>query len=349
MSVFSSAGYDNHEHVAFHRDAQTGLSAIIAIHSTALGPALGGCRMWDYVNDAAALTDVLRLSRGMSYKNALADLPWGGGKSVILGNAKSGKTPAMMRAMGRFVDSLGGRYIVAEDVGTTPEDMAEIATQTKHVRGVKGIGHDPSPGTAYGVFKGIEASARHRLGATDLKGIRVAVQGLGHVGYDLARQLRAAGAILTVADIDGAAVARAESELGARAVGLDAIYDADVDIYAPCALGATVNDETVDRLKASVVAGSANNQLAEDQHGNRLAERGILYAPDYVINAGGVIHIYHEGPEYDRETAFAHIARIGVTLTDIYRRSESEGVATHVAADRLALDRLCPQAKAAAE
>ena len=347
MSVFSSESFDDHEHVAFGCDAETGLRAIIAVHSTVLGPALGGCRMWAYASDAEALTDVLRLSRGMSFKNALADLPWGGGKSVLIGNAKTDKTPAMMRAMGRFVDSLGGRYITAEDVGTSPDDMFEMAKETKHVRGVKGVGFDPSPGTAYGVFKGIEASVRERLGATDLKGIRVAVQGLGHVGYDVARQLHAAGAELTVTDIDSAAVQKAEAELNATAVGLDAIYDADVDVYTPCALGATINDATVDRIRASVVAGAANNQLAKDRHGDRLAERGILYAPDYVINAGGVIHIYHEGPNFDRKAAFDHIGGIANTLTRIFARAKRDGVATHVAADRQAQDRLRPVAHAA--
>lgn len=347
MSVFSSGSFDNHEHVAFCSDAETGLRAIIAVHSTVLGPALGGCRMWAYATDEEALTDVLRLSRGMSFKNALADLPWGGGKSVIIGNARTDKSPAMMRAMGRFVESLGGRYITAEDVGTSPDDMFEIAKETKHVRGVKGVGFDPSPGTAYGVFKGIEASVRERLNATDLKGIRVAVQGLGHVGYDVARQLHEAGAELTVTDIDRAALQKAEAELNAKAVGLDEIYDADVDVYTPCALGASINDDTVDRIKAKVVAGAANNQLAEDRHGDRLAERDILYAPDYVINAGGVIHIYHEGPTFDRKAAFDHIGGIANTLSQIYARAKRDGVATHVAADRQAMDRLRPVAHAA--
>ncbi|NMM44677.1 Glu/Leu/Phe/Val dehydrogenase [Rhodospirillaceae bacterium KN72] len=340
MSVFSSPSFDEHEDVAFHYDGETGLKAIISLHSTVMGPALGGCRMWAYDDDAAALTDVLRLSRGMTFKNALADLPWGGGKSVIIGNAKTDKTPAMMREMGRFVDSFGGRYIVAEDVGTTPEDMAEIAKTTRNVRGVKSVGFDPSPGTAYGVFKGLEAAVGEALGASDLKGVRVAVQGLGHVGYDLARRLHAAGAVLTVTDIDAAALARAERELGATVVGLDAIYDADVDVYAPCALGATLNDDTIPRLKASIVAGAANNQLAETRHGDRLADRGILYAPDYVLNAGGVIHIYHEGPDFDRDATFAHIGRIGGTMRDIFRRAKDDGIPPHIAADRLAKDKL---------
>lgn len=347
MSVFSSPSFDGHEHVAFHHDADSGLRAIIAVHSTTLGPALGGCRMWAYDTDEAALTDVLRLSRGMSFKNALANLPWGGGKSVIIGNAKTEKTPAMMRAMGSFVDSLGGRYITAEDVGTSPDDMAEVAKGTAHVRGVKGVGFDPSPGTAYGVFKGIEATVKEAIGNADLKGMRVAVQGLGHVGYDVARQLHAAGAVLTVTDIDRAALDRAEAELDAKVVGLEEIYDVEVDVYTPCALGATINDDTVDRLTAKVVAGAANNQLAEDRHGDRLAERGILYAPDYVINAGGVIHIYHEGPDFDRDLTFNHIAEIGDTLSRIYARAKRDGVATHEAADRLAIDRLTPVPQAA--
>lgn len=347
MTVFSSESFDGHEHVAFYHDRQSGLKAIIAVHDTTLGPALGGCRMWAYGSDADALTDVLRLSRGMTYKNALADLPWGGGKSVILGNAKTEKTPAMMRAMGRFVESLGGMYIIAEDVGTNPDDMVEIAKGTDHVRGVKGIGHDPSPATAFGVFKGIEAAAHNRFGAADLNGMRVAVQGLGHVGYDLARQLRQAGAVLTVTDIDKAALEKAASELEATVVGLDEIYDADVDIFAPCALGATINDDTIARLKAKVVAGSANNQLAEERHGDDLSERGILYAPDFVINAGGVIHIYHEGPDYERDRAFAHVGRIGETLARIFKRAENDGVTPAAAADRVARDKLSPSVLAA--
>lgn len=347
MTVFTADSFDGHEHVAFHNDVQSGLKAIIAVHDTTLGPALGGCRMWAYGSDDEALTDVLRLSRGMTFKNALADLPWGGGKSVILGNAKADKTPAMMRAMGRFVESLGGMYIIAEDVGTNPDDMVEIAKGTEHVRGVKGIGYDPSPATAFGVFKGIEASARYRLGASDLTGVRVAVQGLGHVGYDLAQRLHQAGAVLTVTDIDRAALDKAAAELDATVVGLDAIYDAEVDVYAPCALGATVNDETIPRLNSTIVAGSANNQLAEDHHGDALAARGILYAPDFVINAGGVIHIYHEGPDYDRDAAFAHVGRIGQTLTRIFERAKSDGVATAAAADRVARDKLSPSTLAA--
>ena len=336
MALFGSDHFDNHEQVVFCRDEASGLTAIIAVHNTNRGPALGGCRMWAYASEEDAVTDVLRLSRGMTYKNALANLPYGGGKSVIIGDAKKVKTPAMMRAMGRMVERLSGTYIIAEDVGTNPDDMTEIRRGTAHVKGVKGEGGDPSPATAFGVFCGIRASVRHRLGKETLDGVRVAVQGLGHVGYDLAAQLHAAGATLTVTDIDADALKRAASELGAEVVGLDAIYDADVDVYAPCALGATVNAETIPRLKAKIVAGSANNQLATDADGDALARRGILYAPDYVINAGGVIHIYHEGPDYDHERAFAHVGGIGDVLSEIYALADRDGLATHTAADRLA-------------
>lgn len=334
--LFTSAHFDNHEQVVFCHDRHSGLRAIIAVHNTSRGPALGGCRMWNYETEAEAIADVLRLSRGMTYKNALADLPWGGGKSVIFGDARDEKTPEMMRAMGRFVERLNGHYIIAEDVGTNPDDMVEISHETGSVRGVKGVGFDPSPATAFGTFAGIQASVRERFGQGDLNGITVALQGLGHVGYDLARQLREAGARLMVCDINDDAVAKAARELDAEPVPLDGIYDVEADVFAPCALGAIVNDDTLPRLKAKVVAGSANNQLAEDRHGDALAKAGILYAPDYVINAGGVIHIYHEGPDYDRQKAFAHVGRIGDTLSEIYALSKKRDMATHHAADMLA-------------
>ncbi|MDJ0684540.1 MAG: Glu/Leu/Phe/Val dehydrogenase dimerization domain-containing protein [Alphaproteobacteria bacterium] len=336
MSVFESAHFDGHEQVVFCHDEATGLRAIIALHNTNRGPALGGCRMWNYANEDEAVTDALRLSRGMTYKNALADLPWGGGKSVILGDAKTDKTPAMMRAMGRMVDRLGGAYIVAEDVGTTPDDMTEVRKGTSHVKGVQGEGGDPSPATAYGVFAGLKASVKAKLGRDSLAGIRIAVQGLGNVGFELARLAREAGAVLTVSDINTSMLEKAERELGATVVAPDAIYDADVDVFAPCALGATLNAQTIPRLNASVVAGSANNQLATEADGEALRRRGVLYAPDYLINAGGVIHIFHEGPGYDRKAAFEHVGRIGAVLTDIYARAAADGVPTQAAADRLA-------------
>lgn len=339
MTVFTTPHFDDHEQVVFASDAETGLKAILAVHNTNRGPALGGCRMWAYGSEEEAIADVLRLSRGMTYKNALADLPWGGGKSVIIGDAKRDKTPALMRAMGRAVERLGGRYIVAEDVGTDPDDMVEVHKETDHVRGVKGEGFDPSPATAFGCFVGIKASVEERLGRANLEGVRVAVQGLGHVGYDLARQLREAGADLVVSDIDEAAVAKAKTELGAKPVPLDQIYGQDVDVLAPCALGAVLNDETVAQLKAKIVAGSANNQLAEERHGQALADKGVLYAPDYVINAGGVIHIFHEGPDYDKQAAFGHVGRIAETLSEIYARAQKNGEPTHIAADRIAEER----------
>ncbi len=339
-SFFNSPHFDDHEQIVFCCERDSGLHAIIAIHSTKLGPALGGCRMWNYAADADAIADVMRLSRGMTYKNALANLPYGGGKSVIIGDARRHKTADMMRALGRHVNWLGGRYIIAEDVGTNPDDMAMIAEETPSVRGVRGVGFDPSPATAFGTFCGIKAAVRERLGKEDLRDVRVAVQGLGHVGFDLARQLHEAGAQMTVTDINDTAVEKARDQMGAQPVGLEEIYAAEVDVFTPCALGAVINDATLPRLKATVVAGSANNQLAEEHHGDALASQGILYAPDYVINAGGVIHIHHEGPHYDRREAFTHVGRIAETLQEIFSLAHKDGIATHHAADRLAEARL---------
>ncbi|HSR71513.1 MAG TPA: Glu/Leu/Phe/Val dehydrogenase dimerization domain-containing protein [Kiloniellales bacterium] len=341
MSVFSHPEFDAHEQVVYGFDAATGLKSIIAVHSTRRGPALGGCRMWPYADEAEALTDVLRLSRGMTYKSALADLPLGGGKAVVIGDPKRIKTEALMRAFGRFVDSLGGRYITAEDVGIGVEDIEAVAKVTRHVVGTRAGGAgDPSPSTAYGVVMGIRAAVAHRLGRESLEGLRVAVQGIGHVGYHLCRFLAAEGAELTVTDLDQAAVARVGRELGTRAVSPEEIYGIDAAVFAPCALGAVINDETLPRLAAPIVAGSANNQLAEPRHGAALARGGILYAPDYVINAGGVIDVSHEGPAYDAAAVKRHVARIHDTLREIFRRAEAEGIPTSQAADRLAEERL---------
>lgn len=340
MTPFSHPEFDGHEEVAFCSDAQSGLKAIIAIHNTNRGPALGGCRMWPYESDDAALTDALRLSRGMTYKSALADLNMGGGKSVIIGDAKSMKSEALFRAMGRFVESLGGRYTVAEDVGITVPDVQMMARETRFVAGTpeRGAG-DPSPSTAYGVYMGIRAAAAHRLNRTSLEGLTVAVQGLGSVGWNLCRYLHDDGAQLIVTDIDKAAVTRAVETFGATAVPSEEIYGVQAEVFAPCALGAIINDETLKVLKTSVVAGSSNNQLAEPRHGLELHNRGILYAPDYVINAGGVINISHEGPDYDKARAFKHVAKIHDTLTEIFKRSAAAGVPTFEAADRLAEER----------
>ena len=345
MPIFTHAEFD-HELLAYHADPRTGLQALIAVHNTRLGKGLGGCRMWPYVSEDEALTDVLRLSRGMTYKAALAGLPQGGGKSVILGDPRRDKTPEMMRAMGRFVETLGGRYVVAEDSGTTVADIRLMALETRHVGGLAdaqaaaaGRTGDPSPATAYGVFVGIRAAVRAKLGREDLQGLRVAIQGLGNVGSRLARHLYEAGARLWVTDLDGAAVQRAVRDFGATAVGMEEIFAVEVDVFAPCALGAILNDRTLPLLRAAVIAGAANNQLAEARHDALLAQRGILYAPDYVINAGGIIDIYYEGPGYDEAKVRAHLDRIGATLGTIFERSQQEKRPTGEIADRMAEER----------
>jgi leucine dehydrogenase len=343
MSVFSHPEYDAHEHVAFHQDPATGLKAIIAVHSTRLGPGLGGCRMWPYGSDAEALTDVLRLSRGMTYKAALAGLPQGGGKSVILGDPRRHKTPELMRAMGRFVNNLGGAYIAAEDSGTSVADVRLMAETTAHVGGLadaqaqaQGRSGDPSPATAYGAFVGLKAAVKFQLGREDLNGLKVAIQGLGNVGYRLAKYLHEAGAQLWVTDIHYPAVERCVQEFGATAVSMERIFGLDVDVFAPCALGAILNDLTIPELKATVIAGAANNQLLQARHGEELLERGILYAPDYAINAGGIIEIFHETHGYDEVKAKAHLDRIGDTLTAIFQRARDEHRPTGAIADRMA-------------
>jgi leucine dehydrogenase len=347
MSIFDFADFDAHEGVHAFTDKATGLRAIVAVHSTARGPACGGTRMWPYPDSAAAMTDALRLSRGMSYKNAMANLPLGGGKAVILGDARSHKSDALMRALGRAVDSLGGRYITAMDVGMTEHDMATIASVTKHVAGYAQAGKsggDPSPMTALGVFCGIKAAWRHLTGSDDLNGVRVAVQGLGNVGFDTARHLKDAGAVLTVGDINEASVVRAVAELGASAVPPSDIHKADVDILSPCALGATLNDRTIPEIRAKAVAGGANNQLAKPHHGLRLMDRGILYAPDYVINGGGIIRVcgqIYGWPDADIE---ARTTAIAGTLAEVFDAASAEGKPTQDVADRIARARLVASA-----
>ncbi len=339
MSVFDSDHFDDHEQVVFCSDEESGLQAIIAVHNTTRGPSLGGCRMWPYANATEAMADVLRLSRGMTYKSAIANLPLGGGKSVIIGDPATDKTPQLFEAMGRFVDSLGGRYIVAEDVGISVDDIDIVRSQTPHAAGTSGGSGNPSPSTAYGVFLGVQAAVAFRLHRSSFKGLRVAVQGLGSVGYSLCQQLAAQGAELFVADIKKESVARAVRELGATAVEPGAIYGLDVDVFSPCALGAAINDDTIRQLKASIVAGAANNQLAGPQHGQALADLGILYAPDYVLNAGGVIRVASEGPGVAEEDVPALIEGIHGTLMEIFTRAEAEGRPTNVIADRLAEER----------
>ncbi|MEN8195455.1 MAG: Glu/Leu/Phe/Val dehydrogenase dimerization domain-containing protein [Pseudomonadota bacterium] len=349
MSVLSNKHFDDHEEVVFCHDRDSGLNAIIAIHNTARGPAMGGCRMWNYASEDEALADALRLSRGMTYKSALAGLPFGGGKAVIIGNPGRDKSKALWLAFGRFVDLLGGRYVTAEDVGTRPADLEIVRRATPHVAGIReGGAGDPSRATAAGVFAGIRVAAAARLGRDDLKGVRVALQGLGHVGFALGRRLAEAGAVLYVSDIDELAVRKAVRGLGATAVAPGAIHALDVDVFAPCALGAVINDGTVGEIRARVVAGSANNQLAEPRHGVALWQRGILYATDYVINAGGVIWVSHEGPRFDANAAMAHVARIGDVLGEIFALARKEGVQPEAAADRIAEQRFRRRANIAA-
>lgn len=355
MKLFSHHEFDNHEQVVFCHDAASGLKAIIAIHNTNRGPALGGCRMYPYASEAEALTDVLRLSRGMTYKSALADLPLGGGKSVIIGDPGKHKTPALMRAMGVAVERLGGRYIVAEDSGTSVADMQQIGRMTNHVSGINDKfdsqgnrrSGDPSPMTAHGVFVGIRSAVRQQLGRPDLQGVRVAIQGVGNVGHHLARELHQAGAELWVSDINDEAVRHMVDEFGATAVDGPEIFDLEVDVFAPCALGAVLNDETIPRLQARVVAGAANNQLAEPRHGRLLAERGILYAPDYVINAGGVIDVCYEGLHVEQSEVLQKVEAIGDTLDEIFRRAQQLHRPTHEVADQLAEERFSGKQAAA--
>ncbi|MDX1722970.1 MAG: Glu/Leu/Phe/Val dehydrogenase dimerization domain-containing protein [Pseudomonas sp.] len=348
MSVFSHIEFDHHEQVVYGHDQASGLKAIIAIHNRNLGPALGGCRMWPYASDEEALRDVLRLSRGMSYKSALARLPLGGGKAVIIGNPHTGKSAALFQAMGDFVDSLGGRYITAADSGTGVAEMQIMAERTRHVAGAgqrEAFGGgmrngDPSPSTAYGVFIGLQAAVKHRLGRDDLKGLRVAIQGVGQVGFGLAQQLKEAGAELWVTDIVEANVRRAVEQLGATAVAQNDIYGLEVDVFAPCAMGAIINPHTLEALRAPVIAGAANNQLAAAELAEELRRRGCLYAPDYAINAGGIIDVCYERNGGSTAELKAHIEGIGATLTEIFQRAEREGSPTTAVADRMAQERL---------
>jgi leucine dehydrogenase len=309
--------------------------------------------MWAYENEDKALTDVLRLSRGMTYKAAVTGLPLGGGKSVIIGDARKQKTPELMRAMGRAVETFKGGYLVAEDVGMTVEDMGHIHKETEHVLGLShggGGGGDPSPVTALGVFTGLKAAVKHRLGKDGVKGLTVAVQGLGNVGYNLCRLLSKDGAKLIVTDMQTDRIDSAVREFGAQPVALDGVYAAEADVFAPCALGAILNDDTIPRLKATVVAGAANNQLAEMRHGDVLRGKKILYAPDYVINAGGLINVYYEyvsrksGKPVTREEVESHVLKIAATTDTIFQRSEKENISTARAADCLAEQRFKPGA-----
>ncbi len=346
MPVFDHPDFDHHQQVVHGCDEASGLRAIIAIHDTRRGPALGGLRIYPYPSEADALTDVLRLSRGMTYKSALADLPLGGGKAVILADPRRDKTPELLRAMGRLIDSLGGHYITAEDSGSDEADMRVIAEVTDHVSGLgrDGASGDPSPWTALGVFHAMQSAVYHGLGRPEsggqFEGLRVALQGVGHVGGHLARRLHDAGARLVLADVDRDAVARLAEALGAEVVSPEAIVDAEVDVFAPCAMGAALTPEVVTRLRARVVCGAANNQLASPEVAEQLMARGILYTPDYVANAGGVIEIAWQRRDDARpESVMAHIAKISTTLDEIFARAAQEGRSPALVADDLARER----------
>lgn len=343
--------YDGHETIRRLDDEETGLLAFIGVHNGNLGPALGGCRMFAYISEEDAIKDVLRLSRGMTYKNALAGLPLGGGKSVIVGDPRKLKTDALIRALGRGVESLGGRYITAEDSGTNEHDMITISQETSYVVGLPSaadsVGGDPSPVTAYGVYKGIKACAQRRYGSDNMKDRRVAVQGLGAVGYAVCQKLYAEGAVLTVTDVRAESLDRARAEIpGIHVVAPEDIFDVEAHVFVPCALGAQINDETLPRLKVDIVAGAANNQLATPAHGQKLTDKGILYAPDYVINAGGVICVAYEyaqrvgknpfSHDITRANMMAHVEKIGGTLEKIFNIAEARGITTAKAADELA-------------
>jgi leucine dehydrogenase len=340
MPFFDVIEEMGHEQVVFCHDKASGYRGIIAIHDTTLGPALGGTRFWQYASDEEALTDALRLSRGMTYKNAVAGLNLGGGKAVIIGNNRTTNREMLFRAHGRFTDSLGGRYVTAEDVGTTVEDMDFVHMETKYVTGIGSKSGDPSSVTARGVFRAIEASAFQKWGASTLEGRTVAIQGCGHVGAHLANELHAKGAKLLVTDIDAGRVQRVVDQTGATAVPLESIYGVAADIFAPCALGGIINDETLPQLKVEIVAGAANNQLLEARHGDALSDRGILYAPDYVANAGGVINVYSELTGWSSGRALRKADEIYETVLSVFRLAESKGIPTYLAADRVAEQRI---------
>jgi len=336
--------FHEHEQVAICHDRDSGLRAIIAVHDTTLGPGLGGIRMWTYPSDDAAMLDVLRLSEGMTYKNSLAGLPLGGGKTVVVGDPRTDKTPAKFVALGGFIDRLNGSYLAAEDVGTTTDDAELVATRTQYITGLpvaRGGSGDPSPMTAWGVVCGIRAAlAEARGGDGSLEGVHVAVQGLGHVGADVARHLLNAGARVTVADIYADRVGPL-AELGAEEAPPDAVHAVECDVLSPCALGAGINGTTLPELRCRIIAGAANNQLADESMGDELQARGILYAPDFAINAGGVINIGEElqGP-YDPDRARRSVERIGDTLAAVFERARETGVSTHTAALAMARERI---------
>ena len=342
--VFENMSSNSHEEVVFCSDVNTGLKAIIAIHNTTIGPALGGCRMWNYKSEKEALNDVLRLSRGMSYKAAIAGLNLGGGKAVIIGDSKKNKNEILFRSFGRFVQGLSGRYITAEDVGTSVKDMEWVRMETQYVTGLSraiGGGGDPGPVTALGAFSGIRATVKKHLGKDSLNDLRIAIQGVGHVGYHLTKHLKDAGAKVLVSDLDKEALKSVVDDFGVEVIDVNDIYSSNIDIYSPCAMGATLNDETIPKLKCSIVAGAANNQLKNEiKHSLMLKKRNILYAPDYAINAGGLINCANEIEGYNRKRAFKQAEGIYDTLMKIYCTAENDNVTTHEAALKEAKKRI---------
>ena len=340
MNLFEMMREQGHEQVVFCSEPAVGYKGIIAIHNTTLGPALGGTRFWNYASEDEAIIDALRLARGMTYKAAVTGLNLGGGKSVIIGDPRVQRREMIFRAHGRFVDSLKGRYITAEDVGTNVEDMDFVQMETNHVAGIASRSGDPSPVTAYGAYMGIKATAKEKLGTDSVKGMRIAVQGAGHVGYYLCEMLAEEGARLVVTDIDEERVSRIVRKFGAEAVAPDAIYAVDAPVFAPCALGAIINDKTLPQFKFEVIAGAANNQLAETRHGDELQKRNILYAPDYVINAGGLINVYGELNGWSSDRSRRKAGEIYDTLLQLFELSKKEGLPTYEAADKLAERRI---------
>ncbi len=341
MKIFEYMESYDHEQLVLCQDQKSGLKAIIAIHDTTLGPALGGTRMWTYDTEEEAIEDALRLSRGMTYKNAAAGLNIGGGKAVIIGDPKKDKSEELWRAYGRFVQSLNGRYITAEDVGVKAEDMDLIKLETDHVAGLPDKSGDPSPATAYGVYCGIKAASDVVWGQENLKGKTISVQGVGSVGYYLCKHLHSEGANLIVTDIYEDAVNKVVTEFGAKAVKPEEIYDQEADIFAPCALGAILNDDTIPRIKAKIIAGAANNQLKDEKaHGEALQKRGITYVPDYVINAGGVMNVSEELRGYNKDRAYRKIATIADSIKRVFEISERDVITPHDAASKVAEERL---------
>jgi leucine dehydrogenase len=342
--VFGNFSFDKHEQIVFCNDEETGLKAIIGIHNTTLGPALGGTRMWAYKNESEALNDVLRLSRGMTYKSAITGLNLGGGKAVIIGDAKTLKTDALMRRFGEFVNSLSGKYITAEDVGMETRDMDIIREVTPHVTGIseaKGGSGNPSPITAYGVYMGLKAATKYKFGSDNLDGKKILVQGIGHVGETLVDLVTKEGAQVIINDINKEQLEHVSKKYNATIHHDLDIYDLDVDIYAPCALGATINDNTIHKLNAKVIAGAANNQLEDEvKHGKLLKEKGIAYAPDFLINAGGIINVYAELVGYDKKEIIQKTENIYNTTLEIFKLSEAQNITTHRAAFNIAQARI---------